>query len=273
MGMFWVRVSAGAFAAFAFMTGSPAVAAEQEAGQIMAQQLTDRTREPETDSEGSDDKLSDSAVRVMTSYAWSIMPDQVDAGNGTMISIDKSDPAKIIIPVDDARDVIRAAMRSAYAEICDVSQLGHQNFRTMMEQQEARDVWTLEQMQFINTLHMFSVSYFTGDMKITEKNDDGTPAEGAASNATEGEDAFNPSRPTCTPEKKAAVTQAINEYLQEVEAEKAAAGESSAEASSVPSGQVPSGQVPSGQVPSGDVPLSPDAPVAQPVDPNSAGAN
>ncbi len=269
MGMFWVRVSVGAFAAFAFMTGSPAVAAEQEAGQIMAQQLTDRTREPEPDSEGSNDKLSDSAVRVMTSYAWSIMPDQLDAGNGTMISIDKSDPAKIIIPVDDARDVIRAAMRTAYAEICEVPELGQKNFRTMMAQQEARGDWTLEQIQFINTLHMFSVSYFTGDMKITEKSEEGDQDEGAASNASEGEDAFNPSRPTCTPEKKAAVTEAINEYLQAVEAEKAAGGgSSSAEASPVPSGQVPSGNVPSG-----DVPLSPEAPMAQPVEPNSAGAN
>ncbi|MFD0987632.1 hypothetical protein [Methyloligella solikamskensis] len=268
MGMFWVRASAGAFAAFALMSGSPAMAADQEAGQIMAQQLTERTREPEPSNEGSEEKLSDSAVRVMTSYAWSIMPNQLDAGNGTMISIDKSDPAKIIIPVDDARNVIRAAMRSAYAEICDVPELGQKNFRTMMEQEEARNVWTLEQMQFINTLHMFSVSYFTGDMKITEKNEDGTPAEGAASNATEGEDAFNPSRPTCTPEKKAAVTEAINEYLQEAEAAKAAGGNSSADASPVPSGQVPSGQVPSG-----DVPMTPEAPVAEPVAPNNAGAN
>ncbi|ODA68885.1 hypothetical protein A7A08_00719 [Methyloligella halotolerans] len=262
MGMFWVRASAGAFAAFALMSGTPAVAADQEAGQVMAQQLTERTREPESSSEGSEKKLSDSAVRVMTSYAWSIMPEQLDAGNGTMISIDKSDPAKIIIPVDDARDVIRAAMRSAYAEICDVPELGQKNFRTMMDAQERRGIWTLEQMQFINTLHMFSVSYFTGDMKITEKEGD-EAADGAASKANEDDEAFNPKRPTCTPEKKQAVTEAINEYLQTVEAEQAAQ----------PASPVPSGQVPSGQVPSGQVPMSPEAPLAQPVAPNNAGAN
>ncbi|XSG82811.1 MAG: hypothetical protein ACPW61_03260 [Methyloligella sp. ZOD6] len=282
MGILWVRVSAAAFAATVLMSGSPSLAAEQEAGQVMAQQLTERTREPETGTEGSEDKLSDSAVRVMTSYAWSIMPDEMEGPSGGTIQLDKSDPAKFLIPVDDARGVIRAAMRSAYAEICELPELGQKNFRTMMDEQRERGIWSLEQMQFINTLHMFAVSYFTGDMKITEQEGDGAPAEGAASKATEGEEAFNPTRPTCTPEKKEAVTEAINEYLKAAEATQPSPPVSP-ESMSVPGLSIQTPQ-PAAPPPSASsealsvpgmsvVPPRQGGPVAQPVVPNDTGAN
>ena len=38
-----------------------------------------------------------------------------------------------------------------------------------MKGEEARKVWSHEQLMFINALHMFSVSYFTGNISMTEE--------------------------------------------------------------------------------------------------------
>ncbi len=72
--------------------------------------------------------------------------------------------------------MIRAATRSAYAEVCELPELGRANFETMMKSEEAK-TWTVEQLLMINALHMFSVSYFTGNIKITEGRADGRPPE------------------------------------------------------------------------------------------------
>src|SRR5262249_61570170 len=73
--------------------------------------------------------LSDSAVRVLMTYALSIIPDDYPGPDGKPIKVQKDDPNKFVIPVEDARRIIRAATRSAYAEVCDLKDLERANFQ------------------------------------------------------------------------------------------------------------------------------------------------
>ena len=104
----------------------------------------------------------------MSTFALSIVPDQVPAGpGGQMVKVDKSDPNKYLIPLDDARQIIRVATRSAYAEVCQLPELEKANFDALMRGEKLRG-WTAQQMMFIHALHTFATSYFAGNVKITE---------------------------------------------------------------------------------------------------------
>ena len=106
-------------------------------------------------------------------YAFSIIPDETKGADGKAVKVDKSDPNKFLIPTEDARRVIRVATRSAYAEVCDLGDLARANYNTLMRGEEAKKVWSDQQLLMINALHMFSSSYFSGNAKITEAPDEG----------------------------------------------------------------------------------------------------
>lgn len=235
----------------------------------VAQELEQRNRMAEAASGAPKDHLSESAVRVMLSFAYSVLPNEYQGADGKTVKVDKSDPNRFFIPIDDARQIIRAATRSAYAEVCNLPDLERANYKTLMDAEAARKVWTEEQLMFINALHMFAVSYFTGNLKITAKTQDaGTataskpdqalvsdlptdaktaaaadqaapaapaetaakenPATAAAPADPGSTETFALKRPTCTPEQKEKVTQAINAYVQAAKAETPAAAASPA---------------------------------------------
>jgi hypothetical protein len=125
-----------------------------------------------------------------------------------------------------------------------------------MKGEEARKVWSQDQLLLINALHMFAVSYFTGSVKVTthEEAEDIPPSQrvpeaGAASAAAKssaGQAAktgtddppttqiVTPKRPDCPPEQKQKVTNAINAYVQ---AAKASAPASAAGETAKPAAQ------------------------------------
>jgi hypothetical protein len=224
---------AAAAAVCALLLTVPLRAAENSGVRTVAEELGQRTKPaaaPESEQKGG---LSDSAVRVLMTYAMSIIPDSYAGSDGKQIKIDKSDPGKFVIPVEDARRVVRAATRSAYAEVCDLKDLARANFDTLMKTEETRK-WSKDQMLLISALHMFSVSYFTGSIKITTQevpdkpaanppaqgaapvavSKDGEPAQPAAAATPSPEtEVLAPKRPTCSPEQKVKVTNAINAYV------------------------------------------------------------
>lgn len=222
---------AAATAVFALLLATPLRAADNSAMRPVAEELGERTKPaaaPETEQKGG---LSDSAVRVLMTYAMSIIPDNYEGPDHKPVKIDKSDPSKFLIPVDDARRIVRAATRSAYAEVCDLKDLARANFETLMKGEQTKK-WSKDQMLLVSALHMFSVSYFTGSIKITTTEEpkgatakppaegaspaavakDGQPAEAADAPGTETE-VIAPKRPTCSPEQKVKVTNAINAYV------------------------------------------------------------
>jgi hypothetical protein len=231
-----------AAAVLALLAASPLRAADDNGVRTVAEELGQRTK-PAVNA-GGDQKggLSDNAVRVLMTYAFSIIPDEAPGPDGKAAKVDKTDPKKFLIPTEDARRVIRVATRSAYAEVCELKDLERANYLTLMKGEEAKKVWTREQLLAINALHMFAVSYFTGDIKITTKEtDDQAAADPAAQGApavpaSEGEggataapkapqakpadqaasttEVIAPKRPECAAEQKQKVTNAINAYVQ-----------------------------------------------------------
>jgi hypothetical protein len=155
----------------------------------------------------------------MSTFALSILPDEVPDPSGEMVRLDKSDPNKYLIPLDDARRVIRVATRSAYAEVCQLFELEKANFDAMIRTERMR-AWTAEQMMFMHALHTFATSYFAGNVKITtqveEEKGKSLAQEGAAAaNASEGAaSTITPKKLDCPPGQKEKVTAAINAYVQ-----------------------------------------------------------
>ncbi|HZP09449.1 hypothetical protein [Methyloceanibacter sp.] len=228
----WVQWGGAAAAAmFALLVAAPVEGADQSGVRPVAEELGQRTK-PAAAPEGEQKSggLSDSAVRVLMTYALSIIPESYPGPDGKPIKVEKGDPNKFVIPVDDARRVVRAATRSAYAEVCDLKDLERANFQALMRSEEAKKLWSKDQMLMISALHMFSVSYFTGSIKITTSTEDGKPQAGGAGAVPVSKDGQSansagaeaqggdtqvlaPKRPTCSPDQKVKVTNAINAFV------------------------------------------------------------
>jgi hypothetical protein len=147
---------------------------------------------------------------MWSTYALGAIPDEVRDRNGVMIKLDKSDPNKYLIPLDDTRQVIKVATRSAYAEACDLHDLEKANYETLMRGEEARKIWSEEQLLFISALHLFSTSYFAGRGQVTLED---IPAKDAAAAKAAPVETITSKKLTCPPEQKEKVTQAINAYV------------------------------------------------------------
>jgi hypothetical protein len=192
-----------------FLLGTPIEAQEQQGVRTAAEELGNRTK-TNGDVQSSSGGLSDSAVRVMSTFALSILPDEVQDKAGKKIKLDKSNPNTYLIPLEEARRIIRVATRSAYAEACDLTELGQANYEAMYRSELARKVWSGEQMMFIKALHTFATSYFAGNAKITAE-----PGDGQATNGAQGTAAtIEAKKLECRPGQKEKVTSAIVNYVQ-----------------------------------------------------------
>jgi len=223
MHMAWFQWGGAAAAVvLALLTGAPLRAADDSGVRPVAEELGQRAAAaPEAQQKGG---LSDSAVRVLMTYAFSIIPETRPGADGKVVKIDKSDPKLFLIPAEDARRVIRAATRSAYAEACEMVDLAQANYRALIQSEEAKKVWSEPQLLMINALHMFSASYFAGNAKITTAPEEGSTT-GSKGDATAqgdqgagGTDFVTPKRPQCPPEQKQKVMNSINAYVQAAQA-------------------------------------------------------
>ena len=207
----WVQLGGVTAAAIvSLLIGGSTHAADDSGIRPVAEELGERAgaAAPETQPKGG---LSDNAVRVLMTYAFSIIPETQTGADGKTIKVDKSDPKVFIIPDEDARRVIRAATRSAYAEACQLDDLARANYNALMRNEIAKKQWSEQQLLMINALHMFSTSYFSGNAKIAEVPEDGAQGEASA-------DLVTPKRPACPPEQKQKVENAINAYVQSAQA-------------------------------------------------------
>jgi hypothetical protein len=200
--------------------GTPLKAADEAAVRPAAEELGQRAAVPQGQQKSG---LSDSAVRVLMGYAFSVIPEQQAGPDGKQVKLDKSDPNKFLIPTEDARRIIRAATRSAYAEACELPDLAQANYQALMRSEGAKKTWTEPQLLMVNALYLFSASYFAGNVKITNEPEAANGAAGAANppkEAAPGPETslVAPKRPQCPPEQKQKVVAAINAYVQSVPA-------------------------------------------------------
>ena len=215
-----------AVALLALLTTAPLLAADNSGVRPVAEELGQRaaaaaTTTPETQQKSG---LSDSAVRVLLTYAFSLIPETTTGPDGKPAKVDKSDPNVFLIPDGDARRIIRAATRSAYAEACELGDLARANYNTLMQTEAAKKIWSDRQLLMINALHMFSASYFAGGVKISEASPGAATGSAAPkgdapdAGAGQGTALIAPKRPDCPPEQKQKVINSINAYIQSAKA-------------------------------------------------------
>ena len=77
--------------------------------------------------------------------------------------------------------------------------------------EEARKVWSKEQMMFVQALHTFATSYFAGNVKIEQSAE--TPAAAKPETAEAETTTFTPKKLQCPPGQKEKVAAAINNYV------------------------------------------------------------
>jgi hypothetical protein len=228
MGMAFCAVSAPALAASDYATLQ--AAAERARAEARTAQAEQPQAAPAAQNESGEAQqqsgkgLTESQVRVMLGLTWSVVPDVYQDPEGREIKVDKENPNRYLIPVDDARRIIRAASRTAYAQICNLQDHQTSNYQAMMALERSQKNWSTDQLMFINTLHLFAVGQMTGNVTLVDEVE--TPADAKP----QGEaPAAEPAPPApvragagCPPQQKEKVQTAIDAYVAAVEKETAA---------------------------------------------------
>ena len=115
-------------------------------------------------------ELSDTSVRSLMNYAWTLMPGpKVTLQDGKEIIIDDSKRDEIMVPVDAAREVIKVGRLSANAQTCGLPEEQSANHATLMKRERDKNKWSPAQIIYINQLHLFTVMLMTGGVKLIEK--------------------------------------------------------------------------------------------------------
>src|SRR6516162_2303261 len=117
-------------------------------------------------------ELSDKSVLTLMRYAWGMVPEKFTTPLGKTIIVDKAHASESIVPLDVAREVIRVARLTAYAQLCELAEEQRANYQTLMRREEAKSRWSDQQMLFINQLHLFTVMTLTGKVQLVEKDGD-----------------------------------------------------------------------------------------------------
>lgn len=117
-------------------------------------------------------ELSEGAIKSFMDYAWSLTPQQFSKPDGTVIQIDKKKRDEVLVPVDVARDVIKAGRLSAHAQVCNLREEQVENHRALMRREDSKKKWTQQQMVYISQLHLTTVMLLTGKIKLVEKEGD-----------------------------------------------------------------------------------------------------
>ena len=119
-------------------------------------------------------ELSDTSVRSLMNYAWTLMPGpKVTTQDGKEIIIDDSKRDEIMVPVDAAREVIKVGRLSANAQTCGLPEEQSANHATLMKRERDKNKWSPAQIIYINQLHLFTVMLMTGGVKLIEKEANG----------------------------------------------------------------------------------------------------
>ena len=150
--------------------------------------------------------LSEKATHAFMEYAWSLTPEAFTKPNGETIQIDKKKKDAVMIPLDVARDVIRAGRLSAHAQVCELTQEQADNHNSLMRRETMSKKWTPQQLVYINQLHLTVVMMLTGRVKLVEKGDD-------KGNKDVVIEEGNKQAQTCSAEQKQKVKELIMAYV------------------------------------------------------------
>lgn len=116
------------------------------------------------------DQPSEKVIKMLTTMAYSNVPGKIkDKKSGKEVIIDKKKPNTILVPIEDARRVIKVGYVSGQAQNCGLEAYQIANYQTMMNVERKKKKWTPGQLLFINRLHLMTVMMTTGQVRVSEK--------------------------------------------------------------------------------------------------------
>lgn len=150
------------------------------------------------------EEMSEKSVKTVMEYAWLQLPAQYTTKDGKTIITDKKNRDAVVVPIDEAREIIKAGYRSAHAQICDLKEDQLMNRASLVRREAEKKKWSDQQMLYIQQLHLTTVMLMTGTVKVVEKID--------------GKDVVTDEKPgakagACTDEQRAKVKEAIASYV------------------------------------------------------------
>ena len=148
--------------------------------------------------------ISDKSVEAFMEYAWSMTPAKFTKPSGAVVEINKKEREKVVVPVDTAREVIRAGRMTAHAQMCELSDLQVLNYRSLMKRESDKKKWSEQQMIYINQLHLTTLMLLTGKIQLVEQEGGGKQP---VVEDTKGESK------SCSDEQRKKVKEIIEAYL------------------------------------------------------------
>jgi hypothetical protein len=149
------------------------------------------------------DEMSEKAVKTVMEYAWMQLPAQYTTKDGKTIITDKKNKAAAMVPLEEAREIIKVGYRSAHAQICSLKEEQLLNRTSLVRREVEKKKWSDQQMLYIQQLHLTTVMLMTGTVKVVEKVD--------------GKDVVTDEKPStvgqCTDDQRAKVKEAIAAYV------------------------------------------------------------
>ena len=154
--------------------------------------------------------LSDNSIKTLMDYAWAITPAKFTLPSGKEIVVDLNDRAAAMIPIETARDVVKAGRLSANAQICNLKEEQAANYQTLMGREQAKTKWTDQQLLYISQLHLLTVMMLTGKVNVVAK-DENNKTIVVDDDKAKAEAAKPP--PTCSDIERQKVGEQIKSYL------------------------------------------------------------
>jgi hypothetical protein len=154
--------------------------------------------------------LSDKSIGTLMDYAWAITPAKFTLPDGKTIEVDKNNRDAAMIPIETARDVVRAGRLSANAQICGLPEEQAANYQTMIGRERAKKKWTDQQTLYISQLHLFTVMMLTGKVAVVSREDEGKDVK--VEDTTKAEEKLKQT-PTCSDAEREKVKAQIIAYI------------------------------------------------------------
>lgn len=150
------------------------------------------------------DELSEKSVKTIMEYAWLQLPAQYTTKDGKTIITDKKNREPVMVPLEEAREIIKVGYRSAHAQICELKEEQILNRNSLMRREFEKKKWSDQQMLYIQQLHLTTVMLMTGTVKVVEKVD--------------GKDVVTDEKPglkqgVCNDDQRVKVKDAVASYL------------------------------------------------------------
>ncbi len=112
---------------------------------------------------------NDKVLNMLTKLAYSQVPAKIkDRKTGKVIELNKDDPKSIIIPIPDARRIIRVGYISGKAQLCSIEPYQIALYQSMMRAETKSGKWTPAQLVYINKLHLMTVMMTTGQIAVKD---------------------------------------------------------------------------------------------------------